>query len=69
LLVDFFLPSVKADALISRDLRARHMAAGVLALAGWWFETGKIVSIDQVAEMYNHLILDGNLVGGGDCSS
>jgi hypothetical protein len=45
------------------------MAAGVLALAGWWFETGKIVSIDQVAEMYNHLILDGNLVGGGDCSS
>jgi AcrR family transcriptional regulator len=69
LLVDFFLPSVKTDTLIPRDLRARHMAAGVLALAGWWFETGKIVSIDQVAEMYNHLILDGNLVGGGDCSS
>mgnify|MGYP001317755251 CR=1 FL=1 len=61
LFTEFFLITAKDDALIPADLRARHMASGLLSLAEWWLKKDMLPPVAQVAEMYNALILRDNL--------
>lgn len=64
-LVDLFSAmyriTAKDEALIPADLRARHMAMGLTALASWWLEHRLSPPIPQVAQMYNALIIHGNV--------
>ncbi len=47
----------KDDALIPADLRAYHMAHGLLSLVGWWLNHNMAQSIAHMAEIYNTLIV------------
>jgi AcrR family transcriptional regulator len=58
---EFFAITAKDDPLIPADLRARHMATGLLSLAGWWLEKNMLPPVPQVAEMYNALIINDNI--------
>lgn len=62
MLASLFLLSVKSDPLVPSELRARHMAAGVLSLAEWWFEGGMAVPIEHMGAIYARLIIEGNLL-------
>lgn len=62
LLAALYQPFIPPDPLIPRDLRARQLAASVLALIAWWFEEGRGMPHAAIARLYERTVTSGGVV-------
>jgi AcrR family transcriptional regulator len=61
MLADFFVLTVVDHPIIPPLLRANQMAVSTLCLARWWLETNQQASLDEVAAIYEQMVIAGNV--------
>lgn len=62
LLAALYQPFIPPDPVIPRDLRARQLAASIIALIAWWFEDGRSLPHDTIARLYDRTVTSGGVV-------